>query len=69
MIQLPHRPFLYNLDLIKDQISSGNLDYSDVNLEKWTESAKSSPSTPKPSTSKLPSTDTIMLPMSNSDTK
>jgi hypothetical protein len=55
---------LYNLEVLKDQLKSKNIDYSGIDLEKWTDSAKSSPTTPKASTSKLPSNETVMLPFS-----
>lgn len=55
---------LYDLDVVRNQLKSKNIDYSDINLEKWLDTTKSSPTTPKTSTSKLPSTETVMLPFS-----
>jgi hypothetical protein len=51
---------LYDLDVIRSQDKGKVIDYSDVEHTKW----EDSPTTPKPSTSKLPETDVIMLPIS-----
>jgi hypothetical protein len=51
---------LYDLDVIKAQNIEKNIDYSDVENTKW----EDSPTTPKASTSKLPETQRIMLPIS-----
>jgi hypothetical protein len=51
---------LYDLDVIRSQNKSKIIDYSDVENSKW----EGSPTTPKASTSKLPDTHGIMLPIS-----
>jgi hypothetical protein len=51
---------LYDLDVIKYQSKGKIIDYSDVEEIKWNDS----PTTPKPSTSKLPDTHGVMLPIS-----
>jgi hypothetical protein len=51
---------LYDLDVIKAQDIGKTIDYIDVENTKW----EDSPTTPKASTSKLPETHGIMLPIS-----
>jgi hypothetical protein len=51
---------LYDLDQIRSQSKGGIVDYTDVENTKW----EDSPTTPKPSTSKLPETQGIMIPIS-----
>jgi hypothetical protein len=49
---------LYDLDVIKSLNKGKTIDYSDVENSKW----EDSPTTPKPSSSKLPDTDKIIVP-------
>ena len=49
---------LYELEQIKSQAKGKTVDYSEVQLEKWTES----PTTPKASSSKLPN-QSVMIPI------
>ena len=49
---------LYELEQIKSQDKGKTVDYSEVQLEKWTES----PTTPKASSSKLPN-QSVMIPI------
>lgn len=51
---------LYDLDVIKAQNKGKVIDYSEVENTKW----EDSPTTPKPSTYKLPERDSIILPIS-----
>jgi hypothetical protein len=51
---------LYDLDVIRSQNKGKTIEYSDVENIKW----EDSPTTPKASTSKLPETERIMLPIS-----
>lgn len=51
---------LYDLDMIRTQDKGKGIDYSDVSNTKWGDS----PTTPKASTSKLPKTQGIMVPIS-----
>ena len=51
---------LYDLDVIKSQNKGTVIDYSDVENTKW----EDSPITPKASTSNLPKTERIMMPIS-----
>nr|UEP17194.1 hypothetical protein [Russula sp.] len=51
---------LYDLEEIKDQNKVKNIEYSDVESTKW----EDSPTTPKASSSKLPETHGVMLPIS-----
>ena len=52
---------LYDLEVIRSQGKA--IDYSEINLEKWIDS----PTTPKASSSKLPSNEVIMIPISKED--
>lgn len=49
---------IYDLETIKS--SSSTVDYSDIQLDKWTES----PTTPKAGPSKLPAKEVLMIPIS-----
>jgi len=51
---------MYDLDVIRNQNKSTIVDYSDVEKTKW----EDSPITPKASTSNLPKTERIMMPIS-----
>jgi hypothetical protein len=51
---------LYDLEVIRDQDNAKTVDYIDVENTKW----EDSPITPKASTSKLPETHGVMLPIS-----
>jgi hypothetical protein len=51
---------LYDLDQIKSQDKVKSVDYTDVQKTKW----EDSPTTPKPSFSKLPERDPVILPVS-----
>jgi len=51
---------LYDLDVIRSQNKSKNVEYIDVENTKW----EDSPTTPKASTSKLPDRDVVMIPIS-----
>jgi hypothetical protein len=51
---------LYDLDVIRSQDKGKTIDYIDVENIKW----EDSPTTPKASTSKLPETHGVMLPIS-----
>jgi len=52
---------LYDLDVIRAQNKGKAVDYSDVETAKWGDS----PTTPKPSTSKLPERDVVIIPVSS----
>lgn len=54
---------LYDLDVIRAQNKGKAVDYSDVETAKWGDS----PTTPKPSTSKLPKRDVVMIPISKKE--
>lgn len=58
--ELSHEEELYDLDLIRHQNKGKTIDYNDVENTKW----EDSPTTPKPSTSKLPERQAIILPIS-----
>ncbi len=54
---------LYDLEVIKSENKGKSVDYSEVEIEKWNDS----PTTPKPSFSKLQSDQSVMIPITKED--